>query len=165
MTKNEIKLVAKQWFLSKGFTKGVDKAFGNHFRVPLAEFDVYVMLHKDRFDEVFNFDIGFQLKNNSSGWGHIRVIIPNEKYWKHITMADGSKAVVKHNFYYEEWSKEDYTECLEKIYEIYIKPYFDLGFELLKIIAKDPTCGGKYGASKEHPYGVHPEAVKVILSK
>jgi len=134
MVKSEFKKITKEWFFSKGFIKGADKGFGNHFRYTLEKFDVYVMFDKSPYSEVFEMDIGFHIK--SLDWiannGNVRVEIPNKKYWKHLTMADGSIRVVKTNFYYEEWSKEDYLQVLEEVYKIYIQPYFDGGLEHVK---------------------------------
>ena len=163
MTKSEFKATTKQWLYSKGFqTMKNEKSI-----YPMEGFDLFVLFYKSRFDEVFYFDLGFELNGMEPprGIGQIRAEIPNKKYWQYVTMADGSKHVGIESFVYEDWNKEDYLECLEKIYALYIQPYFDLGFELLKIIAKDPTCGGKFGASKKRQYYIHPNTVKVILSK
>ena len=78
MTNNEIKAVTNQWLKSKGFVKGQGayKAFGNCYVHPLPDFDVYIIFSKDRFSEMYYFEIGFQLRNNLSAWGHLRARIP-----------------------------------------------------------------------------------------
>jgi DNA modification methylase len=82
--------------------------------------------------------VGFYLKDDRLGWANI------------------------YCYYYEKLEESDYLKCLDEIYEIYIKPYFDLQIDLLNIIAKDPTCKGNYGASKKNPYLLHPHAVEKI---
>jgi len=159
MTKSEINRTTKQWLYFKGFQKGKY----NTYACPLDGFDARVLFYKDRFREVYYIDVGFILRDDPNGWGQMRAMNQDSKYWHYGEMADGKKYIEKASFYYEQWNKDDYIQCLDKIYDVYIKPYFELGFELLKTIAKDPTCGGKYGASQENPYFVHPHAVAKIL--
>jgi len=152
MTKNEMKTMTKQWLLFKGFGKCKIKALGEScYFYPMKDFDILVSFNKDRFDECYGIAIGFQFKDEPNGWGHIDIQIPNEKYWQNIKMADGSTVVVKDSFYYDDWNEEDYLECLEKIYELHIKPYLDLGVGMLKILAK------------ERPNALHPHAKERIL--
>jgi len=167
MTKNEIKGITKKWFFSKDFQKADTntKEFAGLsgatcYIYVLSNFFLYVLFDKDRFSEKFEIIVGFKLKDNyHTGWGNINTRIPN--FLKGKYTAIHKKKI--YGYKYEEWEKEDYLACLEMIYDIYIKPYFELGIDLLKIIAKDPSCGGKFGATKEFPYFIHPDAVDKIL--
>ena len=156
MTKNDFKKVTKEWLLTKRFQKKKE----TEYLCMLKDFDVSISFDKNRFSEKYHVHIGFRLKDLSTGWGHAMVVIPNEKYWKHIKMADGSITVDDSSFYYEEWEREEYLECLEKVYEIYIKPYFDLGVKYLKALAKDPFLNGNPYFNQSF---VHPNAVEVIF--
>ena len=134
MVKSEFKKVTKEWLLSKDFKKTKDI----EYVYPLEKFDICVMFYKGRFSELYGIEVGFQLKDGPReiDWANMEVEIPNEKYWKHLTMADGSTRVVKTNFYYEEWDKEEYLQALEEIHKNYIQPYFDHGIEHVKKIAQ-----------------------------
>ncbi|MDR1939671.1 MAG: hypothetical protein LBQ40_02605 [Clostridiales bacterium] len=138
MTKNEFKTVTKQWLNSKGFYKG--KELEIEYLYQLSDFDISIYFSKDRFSEMFFFEIGFRLKDDSMGWGHVRVCVSNNI----------------HGFYYEKWEKQDYIECLEEMYAVYIKPYFDLGIEMLKNIIAKPSFRG-------HDYLIHRQAIEKIL--
>lgn len=134
MDKKEFKKITKEWFISKGFIKGTD---GIDYIYTLQGFNIYILFVKSRFDEKYHFQIGFKIDNVQAGSGDVRVAIPSEKYWEHLTMADGSKIVGKCYFQYEEWEKEEYLKTLEDIYQIYIQPYFDNGLKHWKKILKD----------------------------
>jgi len=155
MTKNEFKKVTKEWLISKGFKKTGDVWYS----YSLTDFDITFGFPKDRFDEIYRIHVGFQLRDIATGWGYETSSISkrHKKYWITYDIADGSKELVKSNFYYEKWDKYDYLETLEEICDTHIKPYLDKGIKHLKEIVK------KYGEPFEgNTYMIHPNAAEAV---
>ena len=133
MTKQDFKRTTKDWILSKKFKKP-----DHVYLYYLEKFDIYFYWDKSNVAEIFGLYVGFQLHNGPEevNWAVKQVEVTNKKYWKPILMGDGSTQIFKSNFYYEDWTKEDYLEELEEVYKRYIQPYFDLGIKHVKTIAK-----------------------------
>ena len=131
MTKNEMKNITHKWLLEKNFKKD-----GFAFYHLLDGFDICVSFLKDRFDECYNNQIGFFLHVDENAWGQIDVNMTQEypDFFPSYDNATNPGVIVgKHTgFYYELWNKETYIECLDKIYDKYIQPYFDKGVEYMK---------------------------------
>lgn len=160
MSNNEIKKITFEWLKSKGFEKGGDdyKSFGNCYIYSLSKFDIYIIFNKDRFSESYFFEIGFKVKDILNGWGHVRARVP-----KSVSCTTADKNGI-YGYNYEEWSEQDYKNCLEKMYDIYIVPYLKQGIEMLKTIIKNPTsAGGQFGVTKDTPYIIHRNAIEEIL--
>lgn len=136
MTNKEAKAVIFKWLKDRDFTRiKIPGGAPYSYIHSLGEFNVMFSFYKDRFDEYFIFNVGCYFDNCEYGEALIGVFdIPSNK----------NKAKNRQGFYYGELTEEQLIQCLNEIFDKYLKPYYEQGKKYLKeIILKEDTLFGE----------------------
>jgi len=151
MTKNEMKAVTEKWFKSYGFNKK-----GIEFIYEFDKFDLFVLFHKDRFDDYFWFVVGFRLKGDEA-----TIMINGHPYQAYGMSMQLEISKNVHSFYYEQLDEPLYLKYLQELYNKYLLPYFEKGFEYLKVLVRKPNGGRNF--SRKKPFSISQQARELIL--
>ena len=136
MTYKEAKAVIFKWLKERDF-KRITIPGGGPFDYahPLGDFSTLISFYKDRFDDYLIFEVGCYFDDCQYGYATIRVYdIPSNK----------NKDENPQGFYYGELTEEQLIQCLNEIFDKYLKPYYEQGNKYLKeILLKEHTLFGE----------------------
>ncbi len=140
MTNKEAKAVIFKWLKDRDFTRikipGNSGAFD--YIHSLGEFNVLISFYKDRFNESYIFEVGCYFDYCEYGEATIRVLdLPSNSHLR--------KGHSQGLYYGEgELTEEQLIQCLNEMFDKYLKPYYVQGKKYLKeIILKESTLFGE----------------------
>lgn len=141
MTNKEAKAVIFKWLKDRDFTRikipGNSGAFD--YIHSLGEFNVLISFFKNRFDDNFFFQVGCYFDNCEYGYATIRV--KDLKSNPHKIKGNHSLGL----YYGEgELTEEQLIQCLNEMFDKYLRPYYVQGKKYLKeIVLKEDTLFGE----------------------
>lgn len=142
MTNKEAKAVIFKWLKDRDFTRiKIPGGAPYSYIHSLGDFNVMISFYKDRFDEYFIFNVGCYFDNCEYGEALIGVFdIPSNK----------NKAKNRQGFYYGELTEEQLIQCLNEIFDKYLKPYYEQGKKYLKkIVLNEFQFNSRYSIERD----------------
>lgn len=142
MTNKEAKNVIFKWLKERDFKRiTIPGGLPYNFVYPLGDFNVMMSFYKDRFDDYFMFYVGCHFDNCKYGDALIRVYdIPSNK----------NKDENPQGFYYGELTEDQLIQCLNEIFDRYLKPYYEQGNKYLKeIVLNEFQFNSRYSIERD----------------
>ena len=144
MTTKEARTLIKKWLKEREFKPVKIPGSSSDYIHSLGEFYTYITFYKDRFADAYIFEVGCYFDDCEYGYATIRVLdLPSNT---HLFKGHSQ------GLYYGEGelSEAQFLQCLDEMFDKYLKPYYEQGKKYLKyiILHENTLFGEGYGIAK-----------------